>query len=81
MAHKFIAVPTVAGHPTGGAVDVTLVNKISGEVVDMGSKYCDFDDINVYTKSPLVPDEIRNNRELLRKVMMSVGFAPFDGEW
>lgn len=80
-AHKFIAVPTVAGHPTGGAVDVTLVDIKTGLVLDMGSKYCDFDDVNVYAKSPYVSEQVKRNREILRKTMLSVGFAPFDGEW
>jgi len=79
--HKFIAVPSVAGHPTGGAVDVTLVDNKTGLPIDMGSAYCDFDDINVYAKSPFISDEVKKNREILRKAMSSVGFAPFDGEW
>ena len=79
--HKFIAVPTVAGHPTGGATDVTLIDNKTGLTIDMGSAYCDFDDINVYAKSPYISEQVKKNRKLLRMTMLSVGFAPFDGEW
>jgi hypothetical protein len=32
--HLFVALPTVAGHPTGGAVDLTIA--CSGEELDLG---------------------------------------------
>jgi len=74
-AHMFCASPDVAGHPTGGAVDVT----ISG--FDMGSAIADFNSPLIRTFHPDLTAEQRANRELLRWIMMKVGFAPFDGEW
>lgn len=79
-AHLLIAYPPVAGHPTGGAVDVTLVE--DGKDLDMGGKIADFsDDELIRTFSNSVTEEQRENRLLLRKIMLSHGFAPFDGEW
>ncbi len=77
--HKFIAVPDVAGHPTGGAVDVRILDK-SGKELNMGTKAHDFVKES-YTFNPFVTKEIWLNRQKLRQVMLSVGFAPFDGEW
>lgn len=77
-AHRLTARPDVAGHPTGGAVDIQITR--GGEPIDFGTKMGEFVP-DTYTFSPFVsPDAIRN-RMLLRTVMMSTGFAPFDGEW
>lgn len=77
--HRFIAVPSVAGHPTGGAVDVQLL-KSSGDVVDMGTKAHEFTKES-YSFNPFVTREVWLNRQKLRQAMLSAGFAPFDGEW
>ncbi len=79
--HQSIAVPEVAGHPTGGAVDVIIVNSETGESLDFGSKQYDFSSEKCFTFSPDVSKKRMDNRMLLRKVMMQVGFAPYDGEW
>ena len=81
LAHNFIAVPEVAGHTTGGAVDVTLVGK-SGKELDMGTNIYDFSDpqkIITFTKK--VTAEQIKNRMLLRIAMEYAGFVPFNGEW
>lgn len=77
--HRFIAVPEVAGHPTGGAIDVRLLDK-DGNESDMGT------DIHEFTKEsyvfyPYIQKEAWLNRQKLRQCMLAVGFAPFDGEW
>lgn len=78
--NRCIAVPTVAGHPTGGAVDITIKNVTSDRFLDFGSKQYDYSTKNCYVFAPI--DKVaRNNRLLLRKVMLLAGFAPFDGEW
>jgi D-alanyl-D-alanine dipeptidase len=46
----------------------------------MGTKIWQFDH-DSYTFSPFVSKQAQINRQLLRKVMLEVGFAPFDGEW
>ncbi len=76
--HRIIAVPEVAGHPAGAAVDLTLTQ--AGQPCDMGTSLWDFRE-NSFTFSPFVSRTAWENRQLLRRVMMQVGFAPFDGEW
>ena len=79
--HRLIAEPSVAGHPTGGAVDVTLVNSASGKPVDTGSKLYDFNSDRILVFCPNLKREQKINRFLLRQLMLNEGFAPFDGEW
>lgn len=76
--HRLIAVPEIAGHPTGGAVDIQIVKAASP--INMGTKIWEFVQ-NSFTFSPYVSKEAQDNRQLLRNAMMQVGFAPFDGEW
>lgn len=76
--HRQIAKPEVAGHPTGGAVDLTIINN---KQINMGTKIYDFNNKDVYTFTPFIPLKAKKNRLLLRSVMLKVGFAPFDGEW
>ena len=79
-AHNYVAVPNVAGHPTGGAVDVTLY--ADGVELDMGTKIADFSKPELIpTFSPHITPEQLENRLVLRGHMMSQGFAPFNGEW
>lgn len=78
--HQFVACPDVAGHPTGGAVDVTLVST-EGEL-DMGTPILDFHQAErLPTFSPDISQQQRQNRILLREALMQEGFAPFNGEW
>jgi len=79
--HQNIAVPTVAGHPTGGAVDIIIVNSNTGESIDFGSKQYDFLSKKCFTFFPAISRKSISNRLLLRKIMMQVGFAPYDAEW
>lgn len=78
-AHRQIADPRVAGHPTGAAVDIQIVTQ-DNTPLDFGTKIWTF---TAYSFSRLctVGEEAFNNRLLLRSVMMRAGFAPFDGEW
>lgn len=79
-AHLMVALPSVAGHPTGGAVDVTLCE--DGHEIDMGGEMGDF------TRPDLIPTFAqgltpvqKENRLLLHNLMIEEGFAPFYGEW
>ena len=76
--HRCIAVPSVSGHPTGGAVDVQILKK--GKVLNFGTKIWEFTP-DSYTFSPFVSKAAQANRLLLREIMLNTGFAPFDGEW
>lgn len=81
FVHEKIAVPEVSGHPTGGAVDVVICDNKSNEIIDFGTKVHDFDNYKSYVNYPNIKSNAFNNRMILRKVMMKVGFAPYDGEW
>jgi zinc D-Ala-D-Ala dipeptidase len=76
-----IAVPEVAGHPTGGAVDVMIVNKDTGEPLDFGTRIFTLGCKETYALSPFISDDAKKNRALLREVMFAENFAPYDGEW
>jgi D-alanyl-D-alanine dipeptidase len=79
--HNFVAVPSVAGHPTGGAVDATIVDA-QGKELDMGTKIGDFSDPEkIKTFSKKISKKQLKNRLLLHEVMVKEGFAPFYGEW
>jgi len=79
--HRRIAVPSVAGHPTGGAVDVTIYDFENKCFLDFGTEVRDFSTRDVYFKSPFISKQQKDNRSLLRKIMCNEGFAPYDGEW
>lgn len=79
-AHLLSASPDVAGHPTGGAVDITIMKGKQG--IDMGTRIADFSDPEkIQTYYPHLTALQHTNRLWLRSIMMSQGFAPFDGEW
>lgn len=81
LTHPFIAVPDVAGHPTGGAVDVCLADGV-GNMLDFGTVIADFERADlIETFAPGITDLQRRNRMLLRQLMMHEGFVPFNGEW
>lgn len=76
--HRMVARPDVAGHPTGGAVDIQILQE--GGTMNFGTGISEFVP-DSYTFSPFVGREAMQNRMLLRTVMMGAGFASFDGEW
>jgi D-alanyl-D-alanine dipeptidase len=82
--HRYIAVPGVSTHPTGGAVDVAIYDTRNNSMLDFGADIYDFDVGRIqYTFSPEIKlgSSAYKNRILLRNVMLSQGFAPYDGEW
>lgn len=81
MVHRTVAVPTVAGHPTGGAIDIMLVSTHNGHQVDFGSIPYDYKSQVIPTFSQGLTKNQKANRLLLRQVLMAQDFAPFDGEW
>ncbi len=76
--HRHVAVPSVAGYPTGGAVAVEILR--DEQPVDMGTPVMEADR-DSFTFSPFVSPDAWAHRQLLRRAMMAAGFAPFDGEW
>jgi D-alanyl-D-alanine dipeptidase len=50
--------------------------------LDMGTSIADFSQgKKIWTFFPSISSETRENRWLLRRLLMREGFAPFDGEW
>ena len=72
-----------SGHSRGSTVDLTLIylgQDKKGKELDMGSSWDFFGDISNYDSSKI--SEIQKlNRKLLRDVMISNGFKPYEKEW
>ena len=74
-------------HNTGGAIDLTLVNVITNNELNMGTKFDDFSNrawtnhfepsYSEYEQNELV----MMNRRLLYNVMTAVGFTNLPSEW
>lgn len=79
--HEKIAVPEVAGHPTGGAVDVEIFDIKANKALDFGTEILDYSTTKCYYYSNKINKEVIENRKLLRRIMLEEGFAPYDGEW
>lgn len=81
IIHQFVAVPEVAGHPTGGAVDLVLFDSTTQGAVDCGSTIYDLNSPTIQAFSSGLTAQQLQARLLLRQIMMEQGFAPYDGEW
>ncbi len=80
LTHSFVAFPDVAGHVTGGAIDLTIESL--DQSLDMGSEIANYSDEDIVkTFSKKITTAQLANRLLLRDLMMAEGFAPFYGEW
>jgi len=94
-AQKFVSLPSSdpfkpSPHFTGGAVDLTIVDKNS-EPLNMGTGFdyfeneartSFFEEGNYeYSKDKLTFELIRNNRRLLFNVMVKSGFNNYPNEW
>jgi D-alanyl-D-alanine dipeptidase len=66
-------------HNRGGAVDISLVDA-NGKELDMGTSF-DFFGIEASHNYPKFSPKIKENRELLKKIMIEKEFNSFDSEW
>ena len=69
-----------SGHSRGSTVDLTLLDMRTGKEVDMGSPFDLFSEVSHPDYQGITPEQ-RENRMLLRRVMMRHGFVPIDCEW
>ncbi len=69
-----------SGHSRGSTVDLTLFDMSRGCDVDMGGYFDFFGDISHY-EHPDLSDSQRQNRALLRDIMVGAGFSPYEYEW
>ena len=70
-----------SGHSRGSAVDLTIVDAMTGRDVDMGGSFDFFGRLSHPDYTETLTQEQINNRRLLRKAMMDNGFKPLAEEW
>ena len=69
-------------HTTGGAIDLTLVDKNTNKELDMGTEFDSFSPVtstNAFEKTN--NEEIKNNRRILYNAMTKAGFTNLPSEW
>ena len=77
---EYVANPAKGSiHNRGGAVDITLVDN-NGKELDMGTSF-DFFGVEAGHNFPNVSAALKENRELLKTIMVNSGFNSFDSEW
>jgi len=77
---EYVADPAKGSiHNRGGAVDITLVKK-SGKELKMGTDF-DFFGPEAGHNYEDLSQKVKDNRYLLKRVMLENGFNSFDSEW
>jgi len=77
---QYVANPVKGSiHNKGGAVDITLVD-FNGEELDMGTDF-DFFGKRAYHDNMDLPEQILQNRKLLKETMEKYGFWSIRTEW
>jgi len=69
-----------SGHNRGIAVDLTIINLKNGSELNMGTGFDNFTDSAHHAFTNL-PEEVLQNRLLLKKIMEEHGFKALDTEW
>lgn len=69
-----------SGHTRGSTVDLTIIDLKSGKELDMGSPY-DYFGVQSHPHYSKITKKQRSNRLLLRNLMITNGFIPYENEW
>ena len=69
-----------SGHSRGSTVDLTIINLVTKEVLDMGSAF-DFFGRESWVSYKKITAQQRANRMLLHMVMLKYGFKSYLQEW
>jgi zinc D-Ala-D-Ala dipeptidase len=78
---RYVANPAKgSGHNRGLAVDLTIIELLTGKELDMGTGFDNFTDTAHHSFTTLSPT-VLNNRKLLKDVMLKHGFSLFETEW
>lgn len=78
---RYVANPAKgSGHNRGIAIDLTIVNLQTGEELSMGTGFDNFTDTAHQTFTSL-PEEVLQNRSLLKSTMERNGFKAYESEW
>lgn len=77
----FVADPNSGSmHNRGGAIDLTLIDLSNGNELEMPTLFDDFSEAASLNYNNL-PQNVKNNRELLKSVMTYAGFLTYSAEW
>lgn len=78
---RYVANPSKgSGHNRGLAVDLTIIDLNTGKELDMGTGFDNFSDTAHHDFTQL-PQQVLQNRQLLRMTMQKHGFTPLETEW
>src|SRR6476620_9652476 len=78
---RYVANPSKgSGHNRGLSIDLTLVDLKTGKEIEMGTGFDNFTDSASHSFINL-PEEILQNRKLLKETMEKYGFKPLQTEW
>jgi D-alanyl-D-alanine dipeptidase len=69
-----------SGHSRGSTIDLTLVDRSTGEEIDMGSPFDLFDTLSNHG-SKEINEAQEYNRSILRNAMFAAGFTTIPEEW
>lgn len=69
-----------SSHRLGGAVDLTLLDRVTGGDLDMGGPFDFFGDVSAFAYAGLTRTQAEN-RARLRSAMAEHGFEPYEAEW
>ena len=69
-----------SGHSKGSTLDLTIIDKITGKPLDMGSPYDFFGEAS-WVDYQNISEKQKQNRQLLQKVMLKYGFKNYPKEW
>ena len=73
-------IATKSRHSSGSTVDITLVDLVTNEELDMGSSFDFFGNISWVNNHKITPKQLEN-RKLLLTIMTSNGFYNYPKEW
>lgn len=80
---KYVAPPEFAPHPTGAAIDITLITNAKSEL-DLGTEFNKSPQETenaTYFNSENISVEAKNNRKTLSNALTKVGFINYEPEW
>ncbi|WP_256555015.1 M15 family metallopeptidase [Paenibacillus mendelii] len=69
-----------SGHSRGSTIDLTIVDKKTGNEIDMGSDFDFLGEIS-HHGTALITAEQTANRNILKNAMVKQGFDPYSKEW
>jgi D-alanyl-D-alanine dipeptidase len=69
-----------SGHTRGSTLDVTIIDIKTAKELDMGSPF-DFFGVQSHPFYPKISKEQKENRVLLRAIMLQNNFKPYENEW